>query len=300
MRAERTDGRPVPGAAPRTRRRARAALGLGATGALLLAVAAAASSTAPEGPYVGVAAGAAGTLTLSVNHGTLTSFAGSTSRLVCTQAAHPTAGPYRFRLGGAVHLRNGTFAFTVNATPAHSGSMVIGVSGRKQAGQELTGTITARLSDYQQAGNSCRAGTSFETVPADRRVTEHPSSDTFGRGFTGGPLSGYVGHAGFDYDHGHVSAFNGAIEIVCPDHSRFPFLVDSAARGLDPILVSGSGAFAISGLAPLAGHGDIVQFSLAGNVRGTRASGTIRAAVAILYPKLETCSSSQNWTADRR
>ena len=251
------------------------------------------ASLAPDGSYVGVAAGAPGTLTLTLSHGMLTTFGGSTSRLVCT---HGDAGPYGFRLGRSVRLKGNGFAFTVNATPAHSRSMVISVNGRRQTGDEVTGTIAASLSGYQQSANHCRAETSFEAVPADRTASEHPTSDNFGRGFTGGSLSAFVGHAGFDYTNHRVTQFNGAVDILCPDHSHFPFLLDTAMRGLDPIKVDGSGAFAVSGLAPLAGHGDIVQFSLTGQIHGRRASGAVRAAVAILFPKLETCSSTSRWS----
>ena len=279
----------------RTPRRV-APLGLCALGALLAGVALAWASVAPDGPYVGVAAGAPGTLTLSLSHGSLTAFAGSTSRLVCT---HGTAGPYPFRLRGSVRLKGDGFAFTVEATPAHSQSMVISVNGRRQTGDEITGTIAASLSGYQHAANHCRAETGFETVPADRTASEHPTRDNFGRGFTGGSLSAFVGHAGFDYANHRVTQFNGAVDILCPDRSHFPFLLDSATRGLDPIKVSSSGAFAVSGLAPLAGRGNIVQFSLTGQIHGDRAAGTVRAAVAILFPKLETCSSTARWSVNR-
>ena len=275
------------------------ALALGAS-TVLAGVAAASGSTAPDGPYVGVAAGAPGMLTLSISGGTLTAFAGSTSRLVCTRSAHAQAGPYAFRWSRPVHLRSGGFAFTVSTTPAHSRAMVITVYGGKQAGNEVTGTITASLSDYQQSGNSCHAKTSFETVTADRRVSEHPTSDTFGRGFTGGTLGSFAGRAGFDYANHRVTQFNGAVDIVCHDGSRFPFLLDTAARGRDPLAVDQSGAFAISGLAPLAGRGDIVQYSLTGQIHGKLASGTLRAAVAILFPKIETCSSITGWSATAR
>ena len=253
------------------------------------------ASIAPDGPYVGVAAGAPGTVTLNLSKGTLTAFAGSTSRLVCR---HGDAGPYPFGLSGSVRLREDGFSFTVNATPAHSRSMVISVNGRRQSGDEVTGTIAASLSGYQQSANNCHAETSFETVPADRTASEHPTSDNFGRGFTGGSLSTFVGHAGFDYANHRVTQFNGAVDILCPDRSHFPFLLDTATRGLDPIKVNGAGAFAVSGLAPLAGHGDIVQFSLTGQIQGNKASGTVRAAVAILFPKLETCSSTERWSVD--
>jgi len=240
-------------------------------------------------------------LTLSVGHGTLNAFSGSTSRLVCSRSAHAGAGPYQFHLSSAVHLLKGdVFAFTVDATPAHSQSMLITVNGRRQSGNEVTGTITANLSGYQQAGNNCHAETGFETVPANRRASEHPASDTFGRGFTGGAVSEFVGHAGFDYANHRVTQFNGAVDILCPDRSHFAFLLDTAMRGLDPIKVNSAGAFAVSGLAPLPGHGDIVQFSLTGQIHGSSASGAVRAAVAILFPKLETCSSTAHWTADAR
>ena len=263
-------------------------------------VAAAQGSNPPAGRYVGVAAGAPGTVVLNVSNGTLTAFTGSTSRLVCARAAHASAGPYEFRLSSTVNLRGTAFSFTVHATPAHSGSIVIAVNGGRQAGNEVTGTITASLSDFEQPGNSCHAATSFETVPADRSVSEHPANDTFGRGFTGGSVGRFVGHAGFDYASRRVTQFTGAVDIVCPDRSRFPFLLDSAARGLDPISVNQSGVFAISGLAPLAGHGDIVQFSLTGRIAGKRATGTLRAAVAILFPRLKTCSSITGWSASAR
>jgi len=296
LRGERTDDR-----GPTTHRRtlrARppqsvAAIGLCALGALLAGGAVAWASVAPDGQYVGVAAGAPGALTLNLSHGTLTTFAGSTSRLVCT---HGNAGPYAFRLSRSVRLKGDGFAFTVTATPAHSRSMLISVNGRRQSGDEVTGTIAASLSGYQRSVNSCRAETSFETVPANRTATEHPASDNFGRGFTGGSLSAFVGHAGFDYANHRVTQFNGAVHILCPDRSHFSFLLDTAARGLDPIKVNDSGDFAVSGLAPLAGHGDIVQFSLTGQIHGNRASGTVRAAVAILFPRLETCSSTERWS----
>ncbi len=178
--------------------------------------------------------------------------------------------------------------------------MLISVNGRRQTGDEITGTIAASLSGYQRSTNDCRAETSFETVPANRTATEHPASDNFGRGFTGGSLSAFVGHAGFDYANHRITQFNGVVDILCPDHSRFPFLLDTAARGLDPIRVTGTGAFAVSGLAPLAGRGDIVQFSLTGQIHGNAASGTVRAAVAILFPKLETCSSAARWSVNAR
>lgn len=272
-----------------------AALGLAALGAVLAGVAVAAASLTPDGPFVGVAAGAPGMLTLSLSHGSLTTFAGSTSRLVC---AHGTAGPYTFRLRGSVRLKGDGFAFTVASTPAHSRSMVISVNGRRQTGDEITGTIAANLSGYRQAANHCRAQTGFETVPADRTASEHPASDDFGRGFTGGSISAFAGHAGFDYANHRVTQFNGAVDILCPDRSHFPFLLNSATRGLDPIKVNSAGAFAVSGLAPLAGHGNIVQFSLTGQIHGKKASGTVRAAVAILFPKLETCSSTARWSAN--
>lgn len=276
------------------------ALWLCAAGTLIAGVATASASTAPDGRYLGVAAGAPGMITLDVSHGSLTQFAGSTSRLVCSHPAHAQAGPFSFRSNRAVRLRGGGFTFTVNATPAHARSMVITVNGGRQAGNEVTGTISATLSDFQQPGNSCHSATSFESVPADHRVAEHPASNTFGRGFSGGSIRGFAGHAGFDYDNHRVTQFTGAVEIVCPDHSRFPFLLDTAARAIDPIRVDGSGSFAISGLAPLAGRGAIVQYSLTGRVNGKRASGTLRAAVAILFPRLETCSSITGWSASMR
>ena len=301
MKAQRTDdsGRTADaGGAPRILPARRlVAFGLGAVAALLAVVAVAWGSTAPDGRYVGVAAGAPGTLTLNIGHGTLTAFSGSTARLICT---HGEAGPYSVRLSRSVRLNGAAFTFTVHATPAHAQSMVISVSGRLQTGDEITGTIAATLSGYQKPANSCRSDTGFETVPGDRTASEHPTADNFGRGYTGGAVSAFVGHAGFDYANHRITQFNGAVDIVCPDHTRFPFLLDTAMRGLDPIKVNASGAFAVSGLAPLAGHGDIVQFSLTGDINGSKASGTVRAAVAILFPKLETCSSSARWSADAR
>jgi hypothetical protein len=265
--------------------------------ALLACVAVAWGSSAPDGRYVGVAAGAPGMVTLSIAHDTLTAFAGSTARLACT---HGAAGPYAVHLSGPVRLKGDTFAFSVHTTPAHSRSMVISVKGRRQTGDEITGTIAASLSGYRQSANSCRSDTGFETVPGDRTASEHPTGDDFGRGFTGGSISGFVGHAGFDYAKHRITQFNGAVDIVCPDHTHFPFLLDTAMRGLDPIKVNASGAFAVSGLAPLSGRGNIVQFSLTGQIHGEKASGTVRAAVAILFPKLETCSSSERWAVDAR
>lgn len=299
LRAQRTDdGRPTADAAGPPRvlpARRLLALAACAVAVLFAAVAVAWGSAAPDGRYVGVAAGAPGTLTLDIGRDTLTSFAGSTARLVCT---HGEAGPYAVRLTSAVRLDGDAFTFTVHTTPAHSRSMVVTVSGRRQTGDEITGTIAASLSGYQQSANSCHSDTGFETVPGDRSATEHPTGDDFGRGFTGGAISSFVGHAGFDYADHRITQFNGAVDIVCPDHTRFPFLLDTAMRGLDPIRVKASGSFAVSGLAPLAGHGNIVQFSLTGQIHGKKASGAVRAAVAILFPKLETCSSTERWSVD--
>ncbi len=301
LRAQRTDdGQRTADATrqprvPRPRRLG--ALGLCAVAALLAGVAVAWGSPAPDGSYVGVAAGAPGALTLTVVHDTLTAFAGSTARMACT---HGEAGFYAVHLSRSVRLKGDAFAFSVHTTPAHSRSMVISVNGRRQSGEEITGTIAASLSGFQQSANSCHSDTGFETVPGDRAASEHPTGDDFGRGFTGGAVSGFVGHAGFNYASHRITQFNGAVDIVCPDHTHFPFLLDTATRGLDPIKVDGSGAFAISGLAPLAGHGNIVQFSLTGQIHGSKASGTLRAAVAILFPKLETCSSTQRWSVGAR
>jgi hypothetical protein len=301
LKAQRTDdGRRTADAAQASRvlpLRRLVALGLCAVAALLAGVAVAWGSAAPDGRYVGVAAGAPGTLTLSIGHGTLTAFSGSTARLVCT---HGEAGPFAVHLSTSVRLSGDAFTFTVHTTPAHSQSMVVSVSGRRQTGDEITGTIAASLSGYQKSANSCRSDTGFETVPGDLTASEHPTGDDFGRGYTGGAIRRFVGHAGFDYANHRITQFNGAVDIVCPDHTRFPFLLDSAMRGLDPIKVNGSGAFAVSGLAPLAGRGNIVQFSLTGDIHDRKASGTVRAAVAILFPKLETCSSTERWSVDAR
>jgi hypothetical protein len=285
----------------RTGGRARArSLGLGLAAAAAIALAASAQAARLDGGYVGVAAGAPGTVTLDVGHGMLMAFAGSTPRLRCSSSHAASAGPYRFRLVGPVHLRGNTFSFDATAPSGNSERVAIAVTGRLQSEDEITGTITAAVADNRASGSRCHAATTFETVAADRDVSGTSNGDAFGKGFTGANVERYLGRAGFGYAHHRITHLTAAVDITCPDHSHYSFLLDSAVRALDPIRVNGSGAFALSGLAPLAGHGFIVQYSLTGRIHGRHATGTLRAAVAILYPRVETCSSAQRWRAAAR
>ena len=264
--------------------RARLAARAGAIAAvtcLALAAAAPASQREISGTWFGDSPGLPNTVTLVVANDVVTAFAagalvpcpGSTSVTGATETQ-----PISITLRHRVRTSTTKLAFTIPvAVPGnYAGSAVI--SGSIERGGEIRGTIHTTLRGLHGRGN-CAGTEPFDIVPANRPGVPDGAAD----------WEQLLGHPYLAYSDYEVTGLYAAIAMTCPDGHYWPFVLSSKARGLDPIHVSQSGHFQISGLAPMDGYGYIVHYTLSGVVTLTGASGTMTATMA-QFPGGPTCA----------
>ena len=267
---------------------------------MLIGVAGASGASGPSGTYVGDSGGYPPDVTLSLRHGMLTAFRAGSGDARCSSSTVASTDPYGVVLPKPVPLLGGrSFAFHATGHAVYSEQVSISVTGSLRAAGDVAGTISTQVSNYVSAGNDCHIRVAFDTLAPDSHLIEElPMDDTYGEGFTGNNFEELVGHAGFDYASHRVTEFNAAVDVVCTNNTAYPFVLDSTARNRDPIPVSKSGSFGLSGLALLQGYGYITHYDLVGMITARSARGTLTATVHALADH-QTCTTTVPWTAER-
>lgn len=221
-----------------------------------------------------------GALSATIANGTLTSFKTQTGRLHSC-AGKPDngsswdpqdlvySGPPVALNGGKVHLAG-------LSKDDYGDPFVWSVDGALSLdGTELTGT--ASVSGNTKFEKGCVGTWTFDAIipPAKPQVRRHHT---------------FTGTFSFDLDHGSVTHLTANVGVTCPDTSVLGAMVDTAAYGQDPIRLSKSGGFKLSG-AVLDDYGVINHFKLKGHVHGHKATMSYRSTrTSTTNGKTSTCS----------
>lgn len=254
--------------------------------ALLITAAAAAGPERLAGTFIGDSSGYPPNVTLTIKNGVVTAFSAGTV-VPCPYAAIPTTGPLNVFLTEPARVNGTTFAFRAIAeTEAAKGSVL--VTGSLRPAGDIRGTISTTMDDPDQHGLRCAGSEPFDIAPADRPGVP---TDTY-------DFHQLVGHPSFYYRALQITQLDAAIGITCPDGSYYQFVLSSKARGLDPIHVSTSGHFEVSGLAPADGYDYIVDYTVTGQLRLNGSSGGTMTATIVRLDKHETCTAATEHWAD--